>query len=63
MGETSRLSLVSSVASGEVTCAVQVGYSKPAYAKSAYAAPKIVSAFIVCATRPRACRLFAPRKS
>src|ERR1700682_6683943 len=40
------------VASGEVTCAVQVGYSKPAYAKSAYAAPKIVSGFIVCATRP-----------
>ena len=32
--------------------AVQVGYSKPAYAKSAYAAPKIVSGFIVCATRP-----------
>ena len=30
---------------------MQVGYSKPAYAKSAYAAPKIVSGFIVCATR------------
>src|SRR5260370_12594650 len=40
------------VASAEVTCAVEVGYSKPAYAKSAYAAPKIVSGFIVCAAHP-----------
>ena len=38
-------------ASAEITCAVYVGYAKPAQAKSAYAALKIVLGFIVCATR------------
>src|SRR6266481_382131 len=35
----------------EITCAVHVGYSKPAHARPAYAAPKFVLGFIVSATR------------
>ena len=47
---------------GELAYAVHEVDPKPAHAKSAYAAPKVVSGFIVCATR-RVERRLTPGKS
>ena len=48
---------------GDLTYVVHEVDSKPAHAKSAYAAPKIVVRFIVCATRLIALRNRNPQDS